>query len=345
VPPPILTTDCTKWHPGHYALLSLDSDKKLFSTDPAKLTDYARLNWNEQNLTNFLTGLGNNFKGVEIPVIWRTVEKSKDVYNFDYIDTAMRAAHQSDKQVVILLTERNFNSASRPVPDYLYSEEYGGGAYAFSGKGQVAAVWNSAVQQRFYELIKKLGERYDSQNNFEGVIFPESALNISPLPTGATVANYSSYLLGRVAAAKKYFPTSIIFQGFNWGYEDVIPKNALTASAGFHGPDLIPDSERNAAQKRISAYSYYPSYAGKIPLAADVQAPELKPQSSLGNFTLDGIYQMGVDTLKLNYIFWAVFEWGPNYYNFSNIKPFINSKNGEIKNTTCPSAISPCCKN
>jgi hypothetical protein len=349
IPTPAPTSSplsCTKWHPGHYALLSADSDKKLFTTDPTKLADYADLNWNESYLTTFLSGLGDNFKGVEIPVIWRTVERSKDIYNFDYTDAAMRAAEKSNKRVFFFVTERNFNSTNRPVPDYLYQDaQYGGGAYNFSGAGQVAAVWNSAVQQRFYELIKKLGERYDNQNNFEGIIFPESALNISPLPAGATVANYSSYLKGRIETAKKYFPTSIVLQGFNWGYEDVIPQNSLTQGAGFHGPDLIPDIGRKSSQKRISAYTYYPLYAGKIPLAADVQSPELKPTGSLGDFTLESIYQMGTGTLKLNYIFWAVFEWGPKYFNFSDIKPFINGKNGEIKNTACPSAIAPCCKN
>jgi hypothetical protein len=340
------TEICSKWHPGHYALLSADSDKKLFSSDPKTLTDYANLNWDESYLTTFLSSLGDNFKGIEIPVIWRTVERSKDVYNFDYTDAALSAAKKSNKRVFFFITERNFNSTNRPVPDYLYQDaQYGGGAYAFSGAGQVAAIWNPAVQQRFYELIKKLGERYDSQSNFEGIIFPESALDISPLPTGATVANYSAYLKGRIETAKKYFSTSIVLQGFNWGYEDVIPQNSLTQGAGFHGPDLIPDTGRKSTQKRISAYTYYPLYAGKLPLAADVQSPELKPSGSLGDFTLDSIYQMGTDTLKLNYIFWAVFEWGPKYFNFSDIKSFIDGKSGEIKNTTCPSAIAPCCKN
>lgn len=341
---PAPTTSCTKWHPGHYVFVSTGSDKKFFSTDPAKVTDYVNLNWDESYLSNFLSGLGDNFKGIEIPVLWRSIERSENVYDFTMIDAALRAAKTSNKQIFLFLLERSYNSPNRPIPDYLYNDsKYGGGAYSFSGGAQVAAVWNDEVQKRFYALIKKLGERYDGNANIEGIIFPESALDISPAPAEATTEKYDAYIKGRIEAGRQSFPNSQVFQGFNWGSENIITSNAIANKSGFHGPDLIPDTERKIGKKRTPAYNYYPLYAGKIPLASDVQSPQLKPNGDWGNFTLEGIYSMGVDTLKLNYIIWSVFEWGPNYYNFSDIKPFVNSKNGEIKNTACPSAIAPCC--
>jgi hypothetical protein len=338
------TASCTKWNPGHYAFISTGSDKKLFSSDPATISDFANLNWDETYLTSFLSGLGKNFKGIEIPVLWRSIEKSENVYDFTMIDTALRAAKASNKQVFLFVLERGYNSSNRPIPDYLYNDnKYGGGGYDFSGNAQIAAIWNSEIQKRFYELIKKLGERYNNNANVEGIIFPESAISISPIPTEFTLENYNAYLKGRVETARQAFPNSQVFQGFNWGGESVITNNAIANKAGFHGPDLIPDAERKIGKKRIPAYDYYPLYAGRIPLASDVQSPQLKPVGDWGNFTLEGIYSMGVDTLKLNYMIWSVFEWGPSYYNFSDIKPFVDSKNGEIKNTACPSAIAPCC--
>lgn len=335
---------CTKWHPGNYVLIDPFTNKKFLQFGPSGEADYKNIIWDEKYLEEFLISLGDDFKGVEIPVLWRTVEDSKGGYNFNFLDTAMRLAKKSNKKVFFLITERVFNSSIKPVPDYIYEgNEYGGGAFSFSGNGQVAAIWNNEVQKRFYELITKLGERYDIEPNFEGVIFAENALNISPLPVGASPENYLVYLKGRVEVAKQAFPNSLVFQGFNWGYENILPEHSLINGVGFHGPDLVPDSERKTNKKRIPAYDYYPLYAGRIPLASDVQSPQLKIKGEWGNFTLGGIYNMGNNTLKLNYIFWAALDWGPNYYNFSDVKSFIKEKNGQINNTACPSTLLPCC--
>jgi len=322
-PKSILKT-CIKWNPGNYVLVDLFN--------------------NPNRLDSLLSEMGNNFKGVEVPVLWSKIETSEGVYDFQYIDSIMNSVKASNKQVFFFVSERAFNSDILPVPEYIVTDKkYGGGAYKFSGNGQIAAVWNEAVQLRFFELIRKLGERYDSQINFEGIIFPESALNITPLPIGATQENYSKYVLRRVEIAKQAFPTSIVLQGFNWGLEKIIPQHAMENKVGFHGPDLVPDSQRLTTKKRIPAYDFYPEYSGKIPLAVDVQSPVLKHNGEWGDFSLEEIYKMGVETLKVNYIFWADLNWGKNYKNFSEINKFISEKGGNFQNVSCPSSIGVCC--
>ena len=109
---------------------------------------------------------------------------------------------------------------------------------------------------------------------------------------------------------------------------------------GIGGPDLVPDQGRNQARQRIPTYEFYPLYAGKMPLASNVEAPEymttLKSGMSFGDFTPESICNMGVSTLKLNYIFWYPCEWKSAKFTFSkDIIPYLKKMQWKI-NTDYP---------
>jgi hypothetical protein len=121
-------------------------------------------------------------------------------------------------------------------------------------------------------------------------------------------------------------------------------KSWLTLAAGILLVVGLPDwgAAKTDPSSRQSEVKWHPGhymlvwggYAGKMPLGTAVQTPSFGGKE--GKFTLDHLYDMGVGTLKLNYLFWIRVE-GPNYsHSFTrNILPFINQKHGAI-NTERP---------
>ena len=331
----------TKWNPGHYTFINMRSPSDFFITNPSEITDLDELVFDRQFLDQFIDGLGTSFQGIEISVVWRMLEPTKDNYDFSFIDEALDVVNQNDKHLILLLADRMLSEAFLPVPDYLTEDpQYGGGYALFGNGGLTTAFWNENVLERYWKLMRELGRRYNGTDNVEVITFSESALSFDsqPVPVGYTSENYIAYLQERVEVAREAFPNTLVKQGFNWGYTGIIPEHSYNHFVGFHGPDVVPDDERYPTKNRIAAYEYYEQYAGILPMSCDVQSPELrKPVAEWGEFTIEGIYHMGVDVLKLNHMCWDVIEWGINYYSFSNdIKPYIDSKAGDIKNTAYP---------
>ena len=339
---PLLTG--TKWNPGHYAFITVRSDKNFFTVDPSRISNLSKIQFNAQYLDKFLKDLGPNFAGIQIGCIWPMFEPEKDKYNFKYIDTVLEVCEKNNKQLQILFSDRVFNNEVIPVPKYIIDDPQYGGGYTKFGHGLIMAFWNKNTVTRHNILLQKLGNRYNRHRNFELICFSESALSFgsNKPPNGANGESYISYLKERVVIAKKYFPNTVVLQGFNWGWANVLPDHCVKNAVGFYGPDVVPDKERFLTKKRIVAYEYYQKLAGKIPLKCDVQSPELKkPVAEWGKFTIEGIYDMGINVLKLNYMSWVVVEWGDSYYSFSkDIKPYIDKK-GKFKNTQIPSLIAP----
>lgn len=318
--------DCVKWNPSHYVMLT----RKYKKIDPE----------------NFIASLDNNFKGVQIKLSWRDFEVEKNHYNFNDIERILAILKKYDKRLFLQITERSFKSDKRPIPDYLYEEpEYEGGAEPFKREGSVAKIWNPAVLKRFNNLIKALGNRFDCEPAFEGINFPETALPVDKKKAkNFSKSKYVNAMKLRLQAAKKAFPHSVVIQYINY-----LPKEELEGfirycyetGVGMGGPDLVPDIGRHENKKRIPAYDYYQFYAGKMPFGMAVQSPNFTRKK--GIFSLDDFWDMGVNTLRLNYIFWAAVE-GRNYtHSFArDIAPYVRKKSGKI-NTQCPENLAVCC--
>lgn len=321
--------DCIKWNPGHYVYLT----KKFRNIDPE----------------SFIAGLDSNFKGVQMLLYWKDIEIKKNQYNFIKIEKMLKTLKKYDKRLFLQLNERIFHSDARPIPDYLYEEsEYSGGAVPFGNKqGSVAKIWNPNVLNRLKLLIEALGNRFDREPAFEGINFEETAINIDRTNAkNYSTSKYVDALKSQLQAAKKAFPHSVIIQYVNYlgrNKEDLIKfiHYCYETGVGIGGPDLVPDIGRHKHKARIPAYDYYPLYDGKIPLGCAVQLANFTRKK--GVFTLDAFWNMGIHTLKLNYIFWASVEWKKFTHSFSrDIAPYVKKKNGKI-NTQCPDKITPCC--
>jgi len=312
---------CKKWNPGHY----------VYKTGQSTF----------QDIENVLSNSSNHITGVEIKAQWRDLEPEKDVYNFSIIDEYLEMVKEHDKHLVVMFADRVWHSVERPVPDYLYDDPiYNGGVEPCDPQkknGSVARLWDPAVMERSNLLVNALGERYNNDSNFETLDFVESSLCIVKAnASGYSPQAYVELLKSRVDSAKAAFPSTVVIQEMNWGEVEVIDfiHYLDTAGAGMGGPDLVPDEGR--VIRRMPAYDYYPIYADKIPLGVGVQYPNLVKNSHKGNFTLDGFWDMGLNTLKLNYIYWGYYDENWMKFKFmDDILPYINERNGEI-NDECP---------
>ena len=316
------TGGCKKWNPGHYIL-------------PTSEKDLDKIELILANPENCIVGIQGYF-------LWRDLEIEKDFYDFSKIEQLLQLVKRYNKHLFVQVSDRTFKLDEIPVPDYLYEDPlYKGGVEPRPNIGPVSRIWDSNVNERFNKLLKKLG-RFDIDPNFEGIAFEESALGIDKnTALDFTEQAYADGLLSRNKAAVDAFPNSVVIQYMNWGpdkFLDSVIEQLYVIGAGIGGPDLVPDEGRYLTKGRIPAYDYYPLYAGKMPLGTAVQTPNLMRDdiNKKGHFTLDGFWDMGLNTLKLNYIFWSFTEQPWHKFSFTkDILPYINEKNGQI-NRACP---------
>lgn len=340
---------CKKWNPGHYILLTRDTT--------------------QEEVEKIISNQNNYIKGVQIGYLWRDLEPEKDVYNFFLIEEHLKIVKKYDKQLFVSFSDRNWRVSDQAVPDYLLTDPaYQGGIepmVAHTGSS-IARLWDPLVMGRSNKLIEAMGKRFDSEFNFEGINFDESSLDINTeTATGYSGRAYADALISRTDSAAKAFPNSTIIMYINYGPPELIDviNHLSEVGVGMGGPDLVPDQGRFSYKPRIPAYEYYPTLAGKVPLGTAVQSANLVKQEwyddycalnskkdartcakdeygnyarRKGNFTLDGFWNMGLNTLKLNYIFWQNVKGGKYKFQFKeDILPYINEREGKINND-CP---------
>ncbi|OGF48107.1 MAG: hypothetical protein A2231_09055 [Candidatus Firestonebacteria bacterium RIFOXYA2_FULL_40_8] len=341
---------CKKWNPGHYVFASFGSTPK--------------------DIEEILSNPNNHIKGIQIVYSWRDLEPKKDTYNFSTIEEHLKIVKKYNKQLFISFSERKFHAKDKPVPAYLYDDpKYKGGAVTTKNGGSVARIWDLAIMERSNKLIDELGKKVDNDPNIEGITFAESSLdiNIKQLKNDYNDKAYADALIFRIDAAAKAFPNSVVLMDMNWGPSELVRvfEHLLKSGVGLGCPDLVPDQGRFAYKPRIPAYDFYTKYAGSIPLSVAVQSENLidpawyfqhcssRPNDAIckkdkygnyekrkGDFTLDGFWDMGLNTLKVNYIFWCYVEESRYKFRFmEDILPYINKHKGEI-NETCPKNVT-----
>lgn len=328
-----------KWHPGHYALV-YDS-RFLSMVDNQDLTG---------EFEAWLANLPPKVVGVQGGAYWCDLEPSKGVYDFRLIDLQLEICKKYDKRLFCTISEKQFNMPWSPAPEYIETE-YDGVESMTPSFGQFARLWDPRVLERFCLLVDALGNRYDGDPFFEGIEFIETSFSGDPAieaARGFTVNDYIGAYKTLLSRAKAAFPESVVIQEVNHlpssGAENEITMAEFISfcaeiGVGIGGPDLFSDSQRNPQQNRIPAYDFFPVYAGVIPLASDVQFPEYAcrmwyqgEETWFGNFTPQGLLDMGINTLKLNYIFWGAVEKSANtQFGFtSDVIPMLERNNWPI---------------
>ncbi len=336
-------TASKKWHPGHYAgLMTLKMPEGLLKAADIDNFDIKDMTWDTENLRTFIGSLPDDIVGIEIGVTWRMLEGDSNSYDFSFIDSALAVSESFSKYVFIHVSERSFQKAIDPAPDYIKNMNGIMTSEHWDGGGDIAMIWKPIIAARYFALIKALGIAFNDHPSFEGITFPESALG-SDADTDLVKeiewsdSNYLHYMMSRVDTAKQYFPDCVVFQGINWGHVDSLTAHAIRVGAGLYGPDLEPDiSLRTDIQvNRIQSYEHIIANAGAIPMGMDVQEPEyLIANDKLVDVTAEKIFAMGVETLKLNYIFWNVVEGEGLAISFSQILAVIAKEDARINRNT-----------
>jgi Beta-galactosidase len=262
------------------------------------------------------------FKGAQIMYSWKDFEPQKGKYDFSILKQDLEYLEKFGKKIFIQLQDVTFNVKYKAVPDYLISDEYGGGAtlqYNDEGKpeGWVAKRWNNNVRERFALLLQALGSEFDGK--IEGINLQETAIGVNS-KTDATFSEqgYLDGLKANMMALKKSFPksTTMIYANFmpgEWlpwddkGYLSSLYQYGEQIGVGLGGPDLMVTrkGQLNHALKFMHEGTY------TVPIGIAVQdgnyfgktgdEKDDKPRQNI----VPLLHAFAKDFLKVDYMFWV----------------------------------------
>jgi hypothetical protein len=339
---PVGASGTLKWHPGHYMSLRnrhRDPTKELPQIDAIK---------NESTL-----------KGALITWKWRDLETAKGVYDFTSIDTYLQRIKSlgTSKRLIIHVYDRAWsNPNSTTVPDYLKADPIYNGGEIPMANGVTALIWEQAVMDRYIELTRALGKRYDSDPNVEGIQFSETAMAFSaqyPAPQSFTNAAHLVQIKRLGAAARDAWPHTNVFISTNYlgsdsQMEDLI-KYCLNNRLIVGGPDTWTrawvDSGKRALQSDEIVNGNRGSgtdYRGQIGIKSEIQSTELG--GYIATFTPQEVYDVAYNINKAQYILWDRNDYygGDEQKWATGILPFIRSVNG-ASHTACPGSFNGAC--
>jgi len=204
------------------------------------------------------------------------------------------------------------------------------------------------VLAREQALINALAARFDNETYFEAINFTETAGGNLTLPS-YTADGYFNALVKRMKNTKRVFSHTNVIQYANWYSNPTYgtSSQALAALAdairlvggGWGGPDIVPDFI-GTGRKYIPAYDSYTPNAGLMPLGASVQNSAMGGR--YGTFTAQALYNQGITTMHLNYMFWIMIEAPQNPPGFTaSIIPYVDGTSGWVNND-CPTNVTSC---
>lgn len=174
-----------KWHPGHYyTVMDHGKDENW----------YMSMVYREIKSTPAL-------RGIQIRYTWAELESSPGSYNFYSIAKRLSELSAIGKRLVLVLETRTFGETEKLVPNYLLTDMYEGGLFAYQSnnkdhQGLNIKLWNPLVYDRLAALIKALGNRFNSNAYFEGIGLTETAIGQPVIPlTSIQINDYYKNLL------------------------------------------------------------------------------------------------------------------------------------------------------
>jgi len=273
-----------KWYPGHYVMLA-----------------------NNQPRTNWQAIAGKkNFVGGQRIYTWRQLEPELGRYDFSAIEADIAMLRGQKQRLFLEIWDNHFlGESTPPVPDYLLAPAYQGGIAHPAHHQKVTRTkrWIPAVMDRYLALVAALGQRFDNDLNFAGLIHTETAMEWEgPGFEDMTFAAYHQQMLRLVEASRKAFPHTPVLVFGNWypfGKHDVLTELANTAlkrGVGWGGPDLTPGV-------RIPGCDIIRANAGRMPLGLSAQW-----DTSKGAWTMPQLLQFATKEMKINFVFWGCFD-------------------------------------
>ncbi len=330
-----------KWHPGHYY-----APMSFMRTNPKIMAQVYR----ELQATPALRGLQMRFE-------WPELEPEEGQYDFTAIERVLAELAPHNKRLIVLLELKSFKPQVLPVPFYMATEKYEGGAFPFSSYGTDAPrgnnlkLWNPAVRDRLVALIRELGKRFNGHAHFEGIGLPETAMGQPLVPVSKRdVARQYDHLLSVQRAMRAAFPNTMTYQLVNYPREMLssFVGQLRTIGTALGGPDVFiddPGLNFDRPNKPKGAYHFYAPLSGVVPLTPSVM------QSNYENTQHDGrgrvptiaeLFAFARDRLRANYIFWTR---APNHYpKVLEFMSGLSAADGQARglNPTCPKVYASC---
>ncbi|MEM7379897.1 MAG: hypothetical protein AAF361_01720 [Bacteroidota bacterium] len=271
----------------------------------------------------------SNFLGAQIMYPWKVLELEKGKYDFSSIKKDQAYLQQYGKKLFIQLQDATFYPKYNAVPDYIMTEEYGGGAvmqYNELGNpdGWVAKRWNQKVRERFSSLLLALGKEFDGI--IEGINLQETAIEVSSKnDTEFTETAYLQGIKENMLALKTAFPisTTMIYANFipgEWlpwedkGYLKGIYQYGEEIGVGLGGPDLMVT--RRGQLNHALAQMHEGNFTAPLGIAiqdgnyiaktgADQDYNEAMDKGAERSNIVPLLHAFAKDFLRVNYMFWV----------------------------------------
>ena len=269
------------------------------------------------------------FKGAQIMYSWRDLEPRKGLYDFSILKEDYEYLKKYGKKIFIQLQDATFNPNYKAIPEYLFTDEYEGGAvlqYNDEGKpdGWVAKRWNKKVRERFALLLQALGKEFDGK--IEGINLQETAIAVSKKTDSIfSEQGYINGLKANMLAMKKSFPssTTMIYANFipgellpwnDQGYLRSIYQYGEEIGVGLGGPDLMVT--RKAQLNNALALMHEGKYTVPIGIAiqdgnyigktgADLDYNEDAAKGKTRQNIVPLLHGFAKDFLRVRYMFWV----------------------------------------
>lgn len=326
-------TPVVDFHPGHYY---------KFDRNKLPLNTHERVGWNgwsdiTQTWSNH-TSLDRLiahpiFVGGVLPYNWYELEAADgSAYNWDLVDRYFDALKANNKRFMLQFEIRSFDTLEDFVPTYLQNSTYANGWWEYSGNvnGRNLSLWNQPLKDRLSALFTAIGNRYNSDPLFEGLITClESAAGVpvNTTPTAAQETAHYEGLLEVTLAAKAAFPNKNVLALMNYcskagGGNDDTQMATLIATMRANGvgigyPDTRiddPGLNHNMDGQTGNKGIYYHMRHGN---GVTPNAPSVQPKNwdYTGRFVNDPLYghnnptatELYNDALSMNpnYILWT----------------------------------------
>jgi hypothetical protein len=265
------------------------------------------------------------FKGAQIMYSWKDFEPQKGQYDFSILKEDCAYLKKHGKELFVQLQDVTFDPKYKAIPEYLLTDEYGGGeilGYDDEGKpsGWIANRWNKKLREQFALLLQAMGNEFDGK--IAGINLQETAVDVNKkVDSSFSEQGYVNGIKENMLALKKSFrsSTTMIYANFmpgEWlprddkGYLRSIYQYGEEIGVGLGGPDLMVT--RKGQLNHSLAFMHEGQYT--VPIGIAVQdgnyiGKTADEKHDTENKLLQNLVPLlqafAKDFLRVSYMFWV----------------------------------------
>ncbi|MDX8355760.1 hypothetical protein [Cognatiyoonia sp. IB215182] len=264
----------------------------------------------------------DRFVGAQIMYAWADLEPHRGIYDFSDIQEDLAYLRRHGKTLFIQLQDASFWHRNVPVPGYLRSDEFDGGATEqFYENGQpegwVAKRWSPRVQERFSALLQALGEEFDGE--VAGINLQETAIGVSAeTDPSFSPELYFEGIKTNMQALATAFPNTDKLQYANFmpgewlpwedeGYLSGVYQHGEAIGVGLGTPDLL--MQRKGQLNHPLAMMHEGTFS--VPLGIAIQDGNYVGQTNSNEVQSERtslvpkLRAFAHDFLQVDYMFWV----------------------------------------